>query len=68
MRLFRALCATLGALLIVSTLPSGAYAADGSVDTVRDIRPDQGRPARRHADDHRSVADDERVGRQALRR
>ena len=28
MRLFRALCATLGALLIVSTLPSGAYAAD----------------------------------------
>ena len=29
MRLFRALCATLGALLIVSTLPSGAYAADG---------------------------------------
>ena len=29
MRLFHALCATLGALLIVSTLPSGAYAADG---------------------------------------
>ena len=29
MRLFRALCATLGALLIVSTLPSGAFAADG---------------------------------------
>ena len=29
MRLFRALCAMLGALLIVSTLPSGAYAADG---------------------------------------
>ena len=29
MRLFRALCAVLGALLIVSTLPSGAYAADG---------------------------------------
>ena len=28
MRFFRALCATLGALLIVSTLPSGAYAAD----------------------------------------
>mgnify|MGYP000893847755 CR=1 FL=1 len=28
MRLFRALCATLGALLIVSTLPSGAYAAN----------------------------------------
>ena len=28
MRLFRTLCATLGALLIVSTLPSGAYAAD----------------------------------------
>ena len=29
MRLFRALCATLGALLIVSTLPAGAFAADG---------------------------------------
>lgn len=29
MRVFRALCATLGALLIVSTLPSGAYATDG---------------------------------------
>ena len=29
MRLFHALGATLGALLIVSTLPSGAYAADG---------------------------------------
>ena len=29
MRLFRALCTLLGALLIVSTLPSGSYAADG---------------------------------------
>ena len=66
MRLFRALCATLGALLIVSTLPSGPMPP--TADAVRDIRPDQGRPAHRHADDHRSVADDERVGRQALRR
>ena len=50
MRVFRALCATLGALLIVSTLPSGACAADeptlsetfvltkdGQLDVVREL-------------------------------